>query len=183
MPGEPMDSRVLRRLLADCPPGRPGWQQFEELALAALCHLLVPPLTAPRVQERSFSGSDRRDAVFPNRITDTEQPWGLLRHDHDARFVLVEFKNYDKEEIGKDEVDQTRNYMKATLGGLSIIVCNKPPHESALKRRNMVFNQEKKVILFLTTNHLREMLDIKDRGGDPSVFILDAVDSFLIQHE
>jgi len=47
----------------------------------------------------------------------------------------------------------------------------------------MVFNQEKKVILFLTTNHLREMLDIKDRGGDPSVFILDAVDSFLIQHE
>ncbi|MBM2616124.1 hypothetical protein JIG36_11205 [Actinoplanes sp. LDG1-06] len=46
----------------------------------------------------------------------------------------------------------------------------------------MVFNQEKKVILFLTTSHLREMLDIKDRGGDPSVFILDAVDSFLIQH-
>jgi len=73
--------------------------------------------------------------------------------------------------------------MKPTLGGLSIMVCNKSPNESALKRRNMVFNQEKKVILFLTTNHLREMLDIKDRGGDPSVFILDAVDSFLIQHE
>jgi hypothetical protein len=183
MPGEPMESVALRRLLAACPPGRPGWQQFEDVALAALCHLLVPPLTPPRVQERSFSGIDRRDAVFPNRITDTAHPWGLLRHDHDARFVLVEFKNYDKDEIGKEEVDQTRCYMKPTLGGLSIMVCNKPPHESALIRRNIVFNQEKKVILFLTTSHLLEMLDIKDRGDDPSVFILDAVDSFLIQHE
>jgi hypothetical protein len=183
MPGEPVDSLTLRQLLSNCPPGRPGWQQFEEVALAALCHLLVPPLAAPRVQERTLSGIDRRDAVFPNRVTDTQQPWGLLRHDHDARLVLVEFKNYGKDEIGKDEVDQTRLYMKPAMGGLSIMVCNKPPHRSALERRNQVFNQEKKVILFLTTNHLHEMLDIKDRDGDPSVFILDAVDSFLLQHE
>ena len=104
------DSRALRKTLAACRPGLSGWRQFEDAGLRVLCHLLVPPLTKPRIQSRSLSGIDRRDAVFPNRIVDTSKPWGLLRHDHDARYVLVEFKNYDRQEIGKNEVDQTRNY-------------------------------------------------------------------------
>jgi len=133
----------------------------------------VPPLTKPRIQPRSLSGIDRRDVVFPNRIDDTSLAWGLLRKDHDARYVLVEFKNYESEEIGKEEVDQTRNYMTKALGRLAIVVCNKPPHESARRRRNMVYSEENKVILFLTTAHLREMLDMKDRGDDPTDLILD----------
>lgn len=176
-------SRSLRDRLAACPPGHSGWRQFEDAALDTLCHLLVPPLTRPRVQQRSLSGIDRRDAVFPNRIDDTGKAWGLLRKDHDARYLLVEFKNYDSEDIGKDEVDQTRNYMTRALGRLAIVVCNKPPNESARRRRNIVFSEESKVILFLTTTHLREMLDMKDRGDDPTDLILDAIDEFLLQHE
>jgi hypothetical protein len=176
-------SRALHARLAACPPGHAGWRHFEDTALEILCHLLVPPLIKPRIQQRSLSGIDRRDAVFPNRVLDTSQPWGLLRNDHDARYVLVEFKNYDSEEIGRDEVDQTRNYMTKALGRLALVVCNKRPHESARRRRNMVFSEESKVILFLTSANLREMLDMKDRGDDPTNFILDAVDEFLLQHE
>jgi hypothetical protein len=176
-------SRSLRDRLATCPPGRAGWKQFEDAALGALCHLLVPPLTKPRIQPRSLSGIDRRDAVFPNRIYDTSQAWGLLRKDYDARYLLVEFKNYDSEDIGKDEVDQTRNYLTRAFGRLAIIVSNKPPQASALRRRNTVFSEENKLILFLTTTNLREMLDMKDRGDDPTDFILDAIDEFVLQFE
>ncbi|MEV0336900.1 hypothetical protein [Nocardia sp. NPDC050717] len=95
----------------------------------------------------------------------------------------MEFKNYDRIEIGKDEVDQTRNYMKNTMGKLAIVCCNKMPSDAALKRRNIVFSNEGKVILFLTTSHLLEMIDIKERGEDPSEFIIDSYESFLIQHE
>jgi hypothetical protein len=176
-------SRALRERLIACPPGRAGWRQFEDAALDALCHLLVPPLTRPKVQARSFSGIDRRDAVFPNRVADVSQAWGLLRNDHDARYVLVEFKNYASEEISKEEIDQTRNYLTRAMGRLALVVCNKPPHESAHRRRNMVFSEERKVILFLTAANLREMLDMKDRGDDPTDFILDAIDEFVLQHE
>jgi hypothetical protein len=176
-------SRLLRDRLVACPPGRAGWREFEEAALETLCHLFVPPLTKPRIQPRSLSGIDRRDAVFPNRIDDTSQSWGLVRKDHDARYVLVEFKNYENDDIGKEEVDQTRNYMTKALGRLAIVVCNKSPHESARRRRNMVYSEENKVILFLTTAHLHEMLDMKDRGDDPTDLILDSIDEFLLQHE
>jgi hypothetical protein len=177
------DSGLLRDGLATCPPGRTGWAKFEELALATLCHLFVPPLARPTIQARTFSGLDRRDAIFPNRITDTTTSWGLLRHDHDARLILVEFKNYDKENIGKEETDQTRNYLKKSMGRLAIICCNKLPDHSAHLRRNGVYSEEGKIILFITTGNLREMLDMKDRGDDPSEFIVDCVDQFLIQHE
>lgn len=177
------ESNRLRRALDSCPPGKSGWQQYETSALEALSYLFVPPLSCPHEQQRTYWGIDRRDAVFPNRITDTDNPWGLLRHDHDAKLIPVEFKNYDGAEIGKEETDQTRNYLKTSMGRLAIICSNKPPSESAYRRRNTIYTEEKKVILFLTNDKLKEMLDIKDRGDEPANLILDSVDYFLIRHE
>ena len=44
-------------------------------------------------------------------------------------------------------------------------------------------SEERKVILFITTANLKEMLDIKDRGDDPADFIADSIEEFYIQHE
>jgi hypothetical protein len=169
--------------LSGCPAGTSGWKAFEDAALDALCHLFVPPLIRPVVQARTLSGIDRRDAVFPNRITDTGCAWGLLRHDHDARLIPVEFKNYDRERIGKEEVDQVCGYLKSTMGRLAIICCNKRPDRSAYVRRNSIFSERRTIVLFVTTEDLIEMMDIKDRGDDPSDFIVDRVEQFLIEHE
>jgi hypothetical protein len=95
----------------------------------------------------------------------------------------VEFKNYDKQSIGKEEVDQARNYLKRPMGRLAIICCNKRPDHSAYLRRNGVYSDDEKIILFITTANLIEMIDIKERGDDPSGFIVDCVDQFFIQHE
>src|SRR5215472_1888732 len=128
--------------LSRCPAGILGWHEFEDVALSTMQFLFVPPLTEPFVQARTFSGIDRRDAIFPNRVTDPSKPWGLLRQDLDARLIPVEFKNYDRSEIGKQEVDQTRNYMKQDLGRLAFICSNKSPGQAAYLRRNMVFSEE-----------------------------------------
>lgn len=173
----------LRRRLAECPPGHPGWRRYEDAALATLQHLFVPPLARPHIQSRTLSGLDIRDAVFPNRNVDPATPWGLLYQELQARMILFEFKNYDKENIGKEEVDQTRNYMKKTMGKLAVVCCNKEPSEAAVRRRNTVFTEEDKVILFVTTAQMLEMLDMKERGDDPSIFVLDAYEAFLIQYE
>lgn len=173
----------LRRRLATCPPGLMGWREYEDVALAALTCLFVPPLEPPRVQVRTLSGMDRRDAIFPNRVMDTNKSWGLLHKELNARLVLVEFKNYDRLGIGKGETDQVRNYMKPTMGRLAIVCCNKPPQPEALVRRNQTYSQEGKVILFLTTIDLMEMLDMQGRGEDPSDFIVDCYETFLIEHE
>jgi hypothetical protein len=97
--------------------------------------------------------------------------------------VLVEFKNYDTEDIGKDEVNQTRNYLTKPMGKLAILVTNKPPGDAAHVKRNTIFSQDGTVILFVTTGHLLEMLDNKERGEDPADLIMDAVERFYVQHE
>jgi hypothetical protein len=57
------------------------------------------------------------------------------------------------------------------------------PDNGAHIKRNSIFSEEQKVILFLTTEHLIEMLAIKERGEDPSDLILDLLERFYIQHE
>ncbi len=166
-----------------CPVGIDGWRTFEDVATAALTHLFVPPLTEPRVQSRSFSGIDRRDAVYPNRNMTADTFWGQLQIELKARLVLVEFKNYDLHDLGKDEVDQVRNYLTRPFGNLGLICCRQEPSKEALLRRNQVYTQEGKVILFVTEQNICEMLRIKERGEDPAKLIVEMVELFYMQHE
>jgi hypothetical protein len=179
----PEEIEDFRDRLLRCPPGHRGWREFEDVGTSILSHLFCPPLEAPRIQTRSISGIDRRDAIFANRIVDTSSSWGLIRHDYGARLIPVEFKNYDREEIGKDEVDQARNYLKTSWGRLTIICCNKEPERAAHVRRNTVYSSEEKVILFVTTADLCEMLDMKLRNEDPSRLLLDKIDGFFLEYE
>jgi hypothetical protein len=173
----------LRKKLEICPKGKDGWKEFEDICLAILTELFVPPLTLPIPQPRSYSGIDRRDAVFPNRNINTINNWGHLYKELDARMVLIEFKNYDKDEIGKDEINQTRNYLTKPMGRLAVVCCTKLPNGAAHIKRNTIFSDEGKVILFVTPDELCEMILIKERGEDPSDLIMDLVERFYLQHE
>lgn len=166
-----------------CPPGKSGWKEFEDVCIEILCFLFIPPLTVPKIQTRTQSGIDVRDAIFPNRNFDSSNPWGYIFQELSARLILFEFKNYEKEEIAKEEVNQIRNYLKTTMGRLAILCCSKKPNKSAYICRNSVYNEEKKIILFLTKDHLKEMIFIKERGEDPTDLILDMIEEFYLQHE
>ncbi|MGE7416180.1 hypothetical protein [Methylobacterium tarhaniae] len=178
-----IDPNQLRAQLRACAPGMPGWQAFENACIAILTYLFTPPLSRPHIQPRTFSGIDRRDAIFPNRNHEGAGNWPHLYKELDARMVLFEFKNYDTTEIGKDEVNQTRNYLTAPMGRLAVLCTNKKPNEAAHIKRNTIFSEEKKVILFIGPDELIEMMSIKERGEDPSNLILDLVELFYIQHE
>lgn len=178
-----MEVAELRRRLEDCPAGAAGWKEFEDLCIEALSYLFVPPLEAPHIQPRTYSEIERRDAVFPNRNFDSGNNWGLLYRELDARMVLFEFKNYDAEEIGKDEVVQTLSYMTKPMGRLAILCCNRLPNDAAHVKRNHIFSDQGKVILFVTKDQLVEMLAIKERDEDPSDLIIDLVERFYLQHE
>lgn len=176
-------SDQLRCRLDSCPAGTAGWAQYERTCLDTLTHLLVPPLQPPRVQARTLSGTERRDAVFANRQRDPATNWGLLYTDHAARIILVEFKNYASTDIGPEEVAETSSHLRKGWGRLAIMCCTKQPTASAYRRRNTIFSDDGKIILFITTADLKEMLDINDRGEDPSDLIVDSIEAFLVQHD
>jgi hypothetical protein len=109
--------------------------------------------------------------------------WAKIFRELDARLILFEFKNYDVTEIGKDEVNQTRNYLTLAMGRLGIICSNKIPNNQAHIKRNTIYTEDKKVILFITKDKLEEMLYIKERGDDPGDLIMDEIEWFYLQHE
>jgi hypothetical protein len=170
-------------LLRNCPAGTAGWREFEDTCILILSRLFVPPLMRPRIQARTYSGTDRRDAVFANRSINGQGNWGHLFNELNARMVLFEFKNYDTEEVGKDETNQTRNYLTAPMGRLAIICSRRLPDGGAHVKRNTIFSEDRKVILFVTDEILIEMLYMQERGEDPSDLFMDLVESFYLQHE
>jgi hypothetical protein len=173
----------LEDQLLHCPLGSVGWSEFENVNTRILTYLFVPPLQSPRIQPRTYSGIDRRDAIFPNRNYDTSTIWGQLRHELDARMILFEFKNYDSSDITKEEVIQTHSYLSHPIGKLGIIITTKDPDRSAYIKRNTIYSEEGKVILFLSKENIIEMLHIKERGDDPAMLIMDIVESFYIGWE
>lgn len=176
-------SNFIERLKS-CPSGEKGWKQFEDICIEILTFLFVPPLESPRIQKRSHSGIDRRDAIFPNRNFNLDNTWGKIYKELNARLILFEFKNYDKSEIGKEEVNQIRNYLTEPMGKLGILCCNKKPIEPAYIKRNSIYSSsEKKIILFITIDHLVEMLYIKERGEDPADLIMDMIEIFYMEYE
>ena len=177
------DGNFLRQRLEQCPPGRPGWKEYEDACIDALKHLVFLPLEEPYIQPRTYSGIDRRDAVFPNRNMEGHNNWGHIFKELAARMVLFEFKNYDREEIrqGRDQPDQKLS--KQADGKARNQCCNRSPNESAYIKRNTIYSEDGKVILFVTTEQLIEMLFIKERGEDPSDLIMDMIERFYLQHE
>ena len=178
----------LAMALDACPVGMAGWRQFEKICTEILEYLFTPPLGKPIEQAHTYSGVNRRDVVFPNRMieeghTPAEKNWHLLYKEHDSRLVLFEFKNYDATEIGHEEINQTANYLTKTIGRLGIVVGSKLPNDSAHHQRNTINTNDHKEILFLTKVHLKEMLDMKARGDEPSNLIVDLEELFYVQHE
>jgi len=174
--------------LDTCPMGNAGWSQFEDICTEILEFLFVPPLRPAQRQARTYSGISRRDAVLPNRNIsvnglENSRNWHHLFQELDARMILFEFKNYDNTEIGTDEVNQALNYLTNPMGRLAFLVCSKSPNDQAHIRRNTIFTNERKVILFITKENLKEMLGMKERNEDPSDFIMDLLELFYIQHE
>lgn len=177
---------ILR--LDNCPLGSPGWSEFEEVCTEILSFLFVPPLQVPQRQAKTLSGINRRDAIYPNRNiapngNANSKNWHHLYQELDSRLLLVEFKNYHQTEIGPDEVNCALNYLTNPMGRLALLVCSKDPNEQARIRRNTIYTNDQKVILFINKDQLKEMLLMKERGEDPSDLIIDLIELFYIQHE
>jgi hypothetical protein len=175
---------LLARVEA-CRSGEEDWREFADASLDLLKHLFVPPLRDPYVEYETstLSGTDRRDAIFPNRMIDPEATlWGYLRFELNAKLIVIDFKNFAPD---KEAVIKTLTYVRPEMGRLALICCREPPQQSALVKRNQQFkdNDSSPILLFLTPSDLREMCDRKERGEDPADLIADLVDLFYIQLE
>lgn len=171
---------ILAEQLNACKPGKQYWQEFEQICIDILTMAFVPPLRKPKVQARTWSGLERRDALFP--LLGAKGGWEEIRQDYAANFLLCEFKNYS-EPIEKDEVNQTRNYLRKSIGRIGIIFSRLHPSVSALDMRRVAYTEEGKIILFCEDRHLIEFLELRAARESPLELIQGLLIDFLASYE
>jgi hypothetical protein len=175
-------AEALRQRLKACPRGQAGWRDFEDICIDTLRYLFVPPLKEPKVQARTIFGTERRDAMFPNWVLDHASNWGMLREEFSAKIIVCEFKNYEAE-IGQEEAVQAGGYLHDHIGKLGFMICSKLPNQGAHAKRNIIYREDKKLVLFITVEHLVEMIAYRELGEDPSFVIMDLIDAFRMEYQ
>ncbi|MDH5695310.1 MAG: ATP-binding protein [Dehalococcoidia bacterium] len=164
----------LLEKLESCPQGKEHWSDYEDICKEILTYCLVPSLMEPLMQNRTENGFERRDLILHIPHEAPPSVWSWLHTDQ--RFgslaVIVDCKNYSSELSG-DEVYKTTKYLsKDRLGMFGIIVTRIGFAESGQARQNEVWRSDSKLVVCLNDADLKQMLEMKEAGAQPS-FIID----------
>jgi len=114
------------------------------------------------------------------RVISKNDFWRNLIQSFQSRYVLFEFKNYT-EPIGQDQVYTTERYLYLRgLRSVGFIIAPKGGNKQAHKAAKGALREHGKVILILSNDDLCKMIGLKDSGGEPSDYLSDKLDEFLI---
>lgn len=145
-----------------------GWDK--SLLLPVEVGSLTEPLVEPEEESSTRDGSQRRDLIL-NIPYDAEKFWAYIRLAHRSVAVIVVCKNYAAP-LQANQVTTTSKYLGAKkLGLFGIIVCRRGFSESARKEQERLWVQEDKMIICLCDNDLLKMLDLREKGEDPTKVI------------
>jgi len=117
------------------------------------------------------------------RVKQGNEFWELLINEFKSRYVVFEFKNYAKQ-INQTQIYTTEKYLFQTaLRNVGFIISREGASVNAVKSAKGILRETGKLIVNLTSNDLRKMLEMKDSGNEPSDYLFGIVDKFLLELE
>lgn len=173
----------LIKELESCVAGIFSFRKYEELCIEVLKNIFSDDLALWKTQEKSNKDLYRFDLLC--RIKDGNQKsfWALLERYFNSKYVIFEFKNY-KEEISQREIYTTERYLYAkALRSVAIMISANGFNENAYWASKGCLRENGKLILLLTSEDLIEMIKIKMDNEDPSDYLLNKLDTLLLELE
>lgn len=161
------EAEALKGKLAAIRPGREDAEIYQRLVLEILNYLFNPELIDGKPEVRTVDGTERRDIIFTN--DSDESFWDYVRTAHDGIFIMFEAKNM--EGLDLTEINQTATYLGDRIGRLGVIVTRNTTPENVRRKIFSVWNDSapnRKVILTLSDDELRQLLDLRCRDGSPT---------------
>ena len=99
----------------------------------------------------------------------------------ESRYVVFEFKNYFSY-VKQGQVLTTEKYLwKKALRSVAFLISRKGPDKNAFLMTQGAMREHGKLIVNLTDEDLCKMLEMKDSGDDPSDYLFDLADDFLLR--
>ncbi|ENW05252.1 restriction endonuclease [Acinetobacter beijerinckii] len=159
--------------------GREDASRFEDWCIEALKYLFFEYLTGWQEQSSTTDGLQRRDLVCRVKDSQTEV-WQFISHTLRSRYIVFEFKNY-KDEITQREIITTERYLyPMALRNCCFIISRKGVSSSAQTVIDGAMREHGKLIISLSEQDLIKLLNWKDKGDDPNVYLFDKIDNFLM---
>ena len=160
------------------PLGKSHWSAYESLCDRILRYLFPNDLSGWHKQAYTDDELNRFDYVC--RIKPTTDFWGFLIDHLASRYILFEFKNY-KDGLKQGQILTTEKYLLGkALRSVAIILSRKGADESATKMAQGAMREHGKLMLVLDDDDVCEMLHKKQQGEDPTDFLFDLADDFLL---
>jgi len=126
-------------------------------------------LKEPRLESKTFFGTQRRDVTFRNAAD--RGPWFDWKTRHETDSLLVECKN--KNALNYDDLRQTASYLGKRMGRIAVLACRKNSGDDVWQMLNWFVNNDEKYILVVNDENLVDWIRLKDRGEDPTDAIAD----------
>lgn len=177
----PEDTRGtdLCNRLRELKRGKTTWSAYEKLSEEVLKYLFPNDLQGWHKQKTTDDGLNRYDYVC--RIRPTTEFWGFLVQHLNSRYAVFEFKNYS-EKIKQGQVLTTEKYLlERGLRRVAIILSRLGADTNATKMARGAMREHGKLILVLGDDDVCNMLHMKERGEDPSDFLFEATDNFMLE--
>lgn len=164
------EGEALKQKLRGIAPGREQATEYQRLVLEILNFLFSPELIDGQPEVRTVDGTERRDIIFTN--DSDESFWEYVRSEHAGLLVMFEAKNVAALDVAA--INQTATYLGDRIGRLGVVVTRASVSESVQRKAFSVWNDSapnRKVILILTDDHLRELLDVRGKDGSPTLWL------------
>lgn len=159
------DSLIKR--LRNCPKGKEGWKQYENIG-GEIFHFLFENTFRNYTYEYQSSTSDgtqRRDLVVNNTFKDPYSFWQLVKSDYHSNIIVVDFKNY-RDAMNSDSFYIPTKYLNSTIGNFVIVFSRCGLDDTAQKVQQRLL-AEKKLVMCLTDIDLISMINQKMNGQEP----------------
>jgi hypothetical protein len=162
--------------LQQIPRGEPGWREYQALGVKIFNYLFVPDLLGQPYEQWvldaegvfDYSSSKRPDAVYPIVANEfINEVWKNL-FGQTCLFVAVDFKNLSSAP-SSEHVEQVESYLSDTSRRKIGIVCSRQaPSRSALQARYRAWNERENLVLFISDQDVKEMVELRYDNINPS---------------
>ncbi len=175
---------IIKKLISEIECWKPKEKksrEYENLCYRVLNVLFAADLTLWREQQRSNEDLYRFDLICKIKDNISEGFWKFIEEYFRSKYIIFEFKNYDKE-ISQKQIYTTEKYLFAkALRCVAIVISCYGEDKNSKKAIKGILRENGKLILSLSNKDLITMLEGKLSGVSPAEYLYGLLDTMLIE--
>ena len=161
--------------------GKNCFKIYEKFCVDALKYLFLDTLDLWEEQNKTDDGLNIFDLICKIKNNIDDDFFVIIEKYFKSKYIIFEFKNYD-EPISQYEICTTEKYLyKTALRKVSIIITRRGINNNGDKMVKCILRETGKLIIILDDDDLKNMIELKEKGENPSLVLTNKLD-FLLTH-